>query len=105
MAGWPVTLNGGVKGTTSAARKRPWSGLSGGLSKVPSGGGGSAMVGVSSRSWPSVHQAATSRAFTCSHSRAESQSAALPERPTSASAQVSGSTSSAVTVSPVRRLQ
>ena len=33
-----------MKGTTSAARNSPWSGLSAGLSKVPSGGGGSAIV-------------------------------------------------------------
>ena len=53
MAGWPVTLNGGVNGTYAAARKRPASGSPGGESNVPSGAGGSPMVGVSSTSMPS----------------------------------------------------
>lgn len=46
MAGCPVTLQIGVKGTNSLARSRPVSGLSGMESKVPSNTGGSPRVGV-----------------------------------------------------------
>jgi hypothetical protein len=46
MAGWPVALQMGVKGTKASARRRPFRGSSGGESNVPNGTGGSLRVGV-----------------------------------------------------------
>ena len=47
MAGWPVALQMGVKGTKRAARVNGWSGFPGAGSNAPKGGGGSPTVGVS----------------------------------------------------------
>jgi len=47
MAGWPVTLQIGVKGTKLTERVKPFKGSSGVESKVPRGTGGSPRVGVS----------------------------------------------------------
>ena len=64
---------------------------------MPSGTGGSPIVGVSSRSKPASNQAAISAADQLVQADAARYSAALRARgPSSASAQVSGSTSSAV---------
>ena len=62
------------------------------------------MVGVSSRSY-SAHQFAPSRATACAYSMASRYAAAECERPWSASAQVSGSTSSGPIGCPVLRSQ
>ena len=96
IAGCPVTLKAGVKGTTSAARNSPCSGLSTGESNWPSNGGGSAIVGVRRRSKPPSYHCATWREIRCSFWRASRKSEALAERPASASAHVRGSTSSSV---------
>src|SRR5262249_17795189 len=49
-AGWPVTLNGIRNGVSAPDRMKPLSGCAGSGTSSPSGGGGSGMVGVTSRS-------------------------------------------------------
>ena len=67
---------------------------------VPSSAGGSAIVGVSSRSY-SCHQASTPRATIWPYPIGVQQLAPPSSPARSASAQVSGSTSSCVTCLPV----
>src|SRR5581483_7640450 len=97
-------------GVKAAARMKPASGFSGGESKVPRRTGGSASVGVSSRSNPLLpsagcHHSATNRVVFSSQSSERSSAGAGRARASSASAQVSGSTSPAPMRSPVAALQ
>src|SRR5262249_15066942 len=57
IAGWPVILQIGVNGAKAPARLIPRMGSSGGESKLPSGRGGSARVGVSHTSYRSKKRA------------------------------------------------
>ena len=63
IAGWPLVLNDGVKGTKSPERRVGDIGSSGSLTIVPSLSGSSPCVGVSRRSQPSCHHDCTARRY------------------------------------------
>ena len=98
IAGWPVTLKGTVNAAYGVAARIAPSASSPRIS--PSGAGGRAMVGVSRRSNPepssASHQRAVRRDQARNASTASRYASAVTARPSSACAQVSGSTSSAV---------
>lgn len=104
MAGCPVALISGVNGTKVAERRRPRMGSSGVGSKLPSGRGGSARVGVSQTS-QSPKKRATSRETRWRSWTAVRYAAAERPSPISYSTQVRGSKRAGSGVCPVRRAQ